>query len=109
MASAVLPVAVVLADVVVLHLADAGLGVLVPVALVTMTRLVVHVDTSALTSSVDKVTNVGVTVLVGGSTLASEATRAGLQLVVLSTKLILTFFTVLRHDSECRFLTVSKI
>ena len=62
--------------VVVLHLADAGLGVLVPVALVTMTRLVVHVDTGALAGTVDKVTNVGVTVLVGSSTLASEATRA---------------------------------
>ena len=97
MASAVLPVAVVLADVVVLHLADAGLGVLVPVALVTVTGLVVHVDTSALTSSVNKVTNVGVTVLVGGSTLASEATGASLQLVVLSTKLILTFVSFLRH------------
>ena len=109
MAPAVLPVAVILTDVVVLHLADAGLGVLVPVALVTMTRLVVHVDTGALAGSVDKVTNVGVAVLVGSSTLASEATRASLQLVVLSTKLILTLISFLRHDFECRFLTVSKI
>ena len=99
-APAVLPVAVILTNVVVSHLANAGLCVFVPVTLVAMARLVVVVDAGALSSTVDEVTNVGVTVLVRRSTLASEATRARLQLVVLRTKLILTFFTSLRHDSE---------
>ena len=97
MAPAVFPVAVILANVVVLHLADAGFSVLVPVALVAVERLAVDVDTSALSAAVDEVANVGVTVLVCGSTLAREATRARLQLVVLSTKLILTFVSFLRH------------
>ena len=96
-APSILPVAMVLANAVVEHLADVFLDVLIPAALVTMPSLRIPVNSRAETLTVDKVTLIDVPILVCRRAVPSEATRAGLSLVVLRDELILAFLSVLRH------------
>lgn len=74
-ATAVLPVAMELTDAVVDHFANATLVVLFPAAFVAVARLLVAIDASAGTDTINEVALINVTVLIVGRTLTSETTR----------------------------------
>ena len=97
MATAVLPISVVLSVSAIVHLTDTLSFVLQPAAFVAIACLVIAIDTCAFSDSVDEVALVDILVLVCGGSLAGEATGRGLLLVILSPELILNFVAVLRH------------
>jgi len=83
-ATTVLPVAVIFTLTTIVHLANTLPFVLHPAAFIAVASLGVSVDTSALSDSINEVTFIDVVVLIGGSSLTSEATRRGLLFIVLS-------------------------
>ena len=93
--TAILPVAVVLADISVDLLADAALHVLFPAALVAVARLHVAIDAGAGADPVDEVALVNVAIVVESGTVACETARGRLHLVVLGPQLVGALFSVL--------------
>ena len=98
MAATVLPVAVVLANIVVELLADATFGVGNPAALIAIATLVT-IDAVSLSQAIHIIALVDVTIFVGGRGLACEVSRRLLLYTIVSDKLIFSFaFTVLAHS-----------
>ena len=87
-ATAVLPVTMVLTDSAVCHLADATLLVLFPATVVLVALRLVTVDTRSGADTINEVTLIDVAVIVEGSTGAGVTTRRSLHLIVLGTELI---------------------
>ena len=90
-----LPVTVVLSNVVVGHLSDTVFSIGRPITLVLVSRLVISIRATAVSSSIKEVTLKDVSIVIGCRSIAGKAPRARLEFIILSSQLILTFFSSL--------------
>ena len=103
MAATVLPVAVVLANIVVELLADATFGVGNPATLIAI-AILITIDAVSVSLAILILALIDVTVLVGGCAFACEVSRRLHFNVCVSDKLVFSFtFSVLTHSYLGRF------